>query len=260
MIQLSGRRLSFLLPLVGAVGLLVLTGCSSNSKPRATPATESSSVRGQLTDQDVFDIDPEKEITEEDIQDAIKNLNRQDFELRPYSSIILVQSGATAPDSAMQNAMMKYYRVAIHTGLRPAKSRILRKTEQAAAVPQTNFMRSLRLVAAKGRQSKIVVYWGNLELGKFDEERKAIVWSRHNGGEVDGNMQYIRYLIRFAAVDVKTGEWVMYSPATTQGEFSKRTYKRTKNPDQEIEVLKQLAYKSAADDISIRFDKFKLFQ
>ncbi|WP_134531536.1 hypothetical protein [Budvicia aquatica] len=83
-------------------------------------------------------------------------------------------------------------------------------------------MRTLRLVGAKGRQKAIIVYWGTLETGKVDDKTNMTVWSTYTGGKNAAETKSIRYLLRFALVDVKTGNWVTYSPTNTNGNLFSR--------------------------------------
>lgn len=75
-------------------------------------------------------------------------------------------------------------------------------------------MQALRYIAAKGRHKAIVVYWEDLEAGKYNSVTKEIAWKKYNGEKLPGLS--LRYLIRFALVDVATGEWATYSPVNTE--------------------------------------------
>ncbi|EOE3465833.1 hypothetical protein ACKEZK_004171, partial [Citrobacter freundii] len=79
------------------------------------------------------------------------------------------------------------------------------------SVVNANYMQAMRYIAAKGRQKAIVVYWDELEAGKYNSATKEVVWKKYAGEKLSGSS--LRYLIRFALVDVATGEWATYSPA-----------------------------------------------
>lgn len=72
----------------------------------------------------------------------------------------------------------------------------------------------MRYIAAKGRQKAIVVYWDELEAGEYNSATKEVDWKKYAGEKLSGAS--LRYLIRFALVDVATGEWATYSPANME--------------------------------------------
>lgn len=82
------------------------------------------------------------------------------------------------------------------------------------SVINANYMQVMRYIAAKGRQKAIVVYWDELESGKYNSVTKEVVWKKYAGETLSGSS--LRYLIRFALVDVATGEWATYSPANIE--------------------------------------------
>lgn len=248
-------KLVLTLPLF-MLGVVSLTACSSKFTPRTTELM--SAPKPQLTEQDVLDIDPTLEVTEADIQQAIKVASSETFQLAPKSRIILVQSGEPVPDSVMQEAMMKYYRVSVYSGIPPTKARLrsARKNDAASPLPEHSYIKTLRLAAAKAKQDKIVVYWGNLELGRFDQDNKTIVWDGYVSGNIPSSTKYLRYLIRFAIVDVKTGMWVMYSPTNNQNEFVNSSFKTYESDVLQINKIKEESYEFAAKDLSVQFEKF----
>ena len=250
--QLSGKwKLTFFLPLFA----LLITACSSQ---KFTPRTDVlPPASGYLTEQDVLDINPTMEVTEEDIQDAIKAASSGVFELRTGDRIILVQSGATVPDSVMQEAMMAHYQVSVYSGIAPVKPRpkLARKGEIPLEKPEPNYIKTLRLAAAKAKQDKIIVYWGYLELGKLDTDNKTVVWQRYLSGDIPSSTKSLRYLIRFALVDVKTGMWTMYASINHQDEYMQATFKRYENDVMQVNRVKEASYRLAAQNLANHFDK-----
>ncbi|HAU5686660.1 TPA: hypothetical protein JD334_10390, partial [Citrobacter freundii] len=167
-------------------------------------------------------------ITEEDIQNAVEEAQEQ-FTIPLNSAVVLIKSGSRAPDARMQQEMQRYYRVSTFSGIpvvkkkRPVQPVIPVKETQADtttdgdfsvdrnSVVNANYMQAMRYIAAKGRQKAIVVYWDELEAGKYNSATKEVVWKKYAGEKLSGSS--LRYLIRFALVDVATGEWATYSPA-----------------------------------------------
>ncbi|MCH0694099.1 hypothetical protein KVP97_09630 [Escherichia coli] len=73
-------------------------------------------------------------------------------------------------------------------------------------------MQALRYVGAKGKQKAIIVYWSSLETGKYGADIKKVSWTEYRNDKYTGSGMVLRYLIRFALVDVASGEWSTYSP------------------------------------------------
>lgn len=236
--------------------LFMFSGCTSEPASKNPTYVAAKVNKAQLTDEDVFDSNLNHEITEEDIQRAIAQAE-QGFVLPARSPVILVQSGATTPDSEMQLEMSKYYRVSVNSGVPPTKARINRKSDEP--VIQNNYMRTLRLVGAKGRQKAIIVYWGTLETGKVDDKTNMTVWSTYTSGKMPSETKSIRYLLRFALVDVKTGNWVTYSPTNTEREFVQSSFNNQSSAGTQatqIDELKRNAYEFASRDLSTRYEKY----
>ncbi|AKJ41614.1 hypothetical protein [Pragia fontium] len=254
----SVKRLgsAIFLPLI-LISATLISGCSSapEFKSRAANLTGKS----QLTEQEVLDIDPLTEITEHDIQQALKEANKDSFLIPKNSPIVLVQSGANIPDAAMQQEMMKYYNISVYSGLSPTKPKtpIARKNAEQALLPQPNYIKSLRLAAAKARQNKIVVYWGSFEQGLPDKDNTKIVWLPYHNGDILRETKYLRYSIRFATVDVKSGMWVMYTPPNTESEFINVAFQSSQNKLNQVTEVKESAYVEAAKNFAERFEKLR---
>jgi len=219
-------------------GSFLLTGCTrtfsidaQKTKAGAVSHQEQISSTSQLTDQDVFGNELTLEITEEDIHNAVEEAQGQ-FTIPLNSAVVLVKSGSHAPDVIMQQEMQRYYRVSTFSGIpvvkkkRPVQPVTPVKEAQVDAtttddfsadknsVINANYMQVMRYIAAKGRQKAIVVYWDELESGKYKSVTKEVVWKKYAGETLSGSS--LRYLIRFALVDVATGEWATYSPANIE--------------------------------------------
>ncbi|EDS6442121.1 hypothetical protein HPG81_09775 [Salmonella enterica subsp. VII serovar 1,40:g,z51:--] len=218
-------------------GAFLLTGCARTSSIDAwktkTGASHQEQIAStsQLTDQDVFGNELTLEITEEDIQNAVEEAQGQ-FTVPLNSAVVLVKSGSRAPDMMMQQEMQRYYRVSTFSGIPVVKKKRpvqpvtpVKETQADAAtaddfsadrnsVVNVNYMQAMRYIAAKGRQKAIVVYWDELEAGKYNSATKEVVWKKYAGEKLSGAS--LRYLIRFALVDVATGEWATYSPANME--------------------------------------------
>lgn len=163
-----------------------------------SPRTEHVSD-AQLTDRDVFGDELTLDITEDDIQSAVEQAQGQ-FKIPLNSSIILVQSGSRAPDAVMQKEMQKYYQVSIFSGIpairkkQPAQpiapvkqtaSEVMDDlTESRSNVMNANYMQALRYISAKGRQKAVIVYWDELESGKYNSATKEMIWKKYSGSGI----------------------------------------------------------------------------
>ncbi|EAO2688033.1 hypothetical protein E2X65_23445 [Salmonella enterica] len=266
---------SLLLLLMGA---LLLNGCSKSSSIDArktgytSPRTDISSMT-QLTDQDVFGNELTLEITEEDIQNAVEEAKGQ-FEIPLNSAIVLVRSGSRAPDVMMQKEMQRYYKVSTFSGIpvirkkravqpvasvKEAVSDIVENdVDGKSGVINANYMQALRYIAAKGRNKAIVVYWDELEMGKFNAVTKEVVWKKYNGEKLAGSS--LRYLIRFALVDVASGEWATWSPVNTESmavplttKLDVKTGEKNDITEQQILALEKKTCQMVVSDLIKRY-------
>lgn len=253
---------------------LLLAGCTKSSsidarKTGSVPHRLEISTMPELSDEDVFGNELTLDISEEDIQNAVEEASGE-FDIPLHSSVVLVQSGARAPDSIMQNEMQKYFRVSTFSGIPASRKKLTTQpstpvkdivesdegelSESKNGVINSNYMQAMRYIAAKGRQKTIVVYWGELEAGKFNSETNSVSWKRYSGEKlIDSSL---RYLIRFALVNVATGEWAVYSPVNTESATllsSGNKGESTEVYEQQIAILKQKACQMAASDLVSRY-------
>ncbi|EBX8629357.1 hypothetical protein DPK65_13740 [Salmonella enterica subsp. enterica] len=235
------------------VSFCLLTGCNSASidakkKQVSTSSSRSASVV-HLTDKDVFGNESTLNVSEEDIQNALEG---ERFSVPLHSSIVLVQSGSQAPDVAMQQEMSKYYNISTFAGISDKKKTPV-CNKDSPDVENMNYMQALRYIAAKGKQKAILVYWGRLEAGKYDPVIKEVLWSEYKNEKTAGTGIVLRYLLRFALVDVATGEWVTYSP--TNYEYSEPLPSTGTGDitEQQIMQLRKKTYERAVADFVNRY-------
>ena len=249
------------------LGAVLLSGCSASSSIDARktgPAAKQmkNTAAAQLTDQDVFGNELTLEVSEEDIQDAIEKAQGK-FEIPLHSSLILVQSGARVPDAVMQKEMQRYFRLSTFSGIPVARKK--QPVQSGASVKMmdaesfsdgrnnlvnANYMQALRYIAAKGRQNAVIVYWGELECGKYNSDTKEMTWKKYSAENLAGLS--LRYLIRFALVDVASGEWATYSPVNVES-VSGKPDGNTDITEQQITSLKQKSYQMAVSDLVSRY-------
>lgn len=219
-----------------------------------TESTISKSVASQLTDKDIFGNETTLAVSEEDIQAALEG---EKFSVPLNSAIILVQSGNRAPEMVMQQEMSRYYRISTFSGI-PDKQKTIScnkvKSEEREVVTSENmnYMQALRYIAAKGQQKAVIVYWDTLQSGKYDTTTKTMVWSDYRNEKLSST-DSLRYLVRFALVDVATGEWATWSPVNYEYNTLQPLTGKTSVTDEQIAQLKQKTFAAVVKDMVHRY-------
>jgi hypothetical protein len=196
--------------------------------------------KGELSEFDVLGIDPHAKVTTEEIAKAFEQ--KQVLKLPKGSSIMLVQSGALIPDEPMVGALEKYYSISVFSGV---------PTSQGA----DNYSMPLRLAAAKGGFEKIVVYWGLLETAQKGLGSKAVSWLPFVGGAIPDESQEMRVRLKVAVVDVRTGQWDMFSPEPFQDMATSARHGRESSDQGQVALLKKKSYEAAAEELVKRYAK-----
>lgn len=224
------------------LAVLALQGCGVRSISDSGYQAESGRLRqsghslykGELTEFEVLGINPTASVSQEEIQHTLEN--RQQFSLPEGSSLMLIQSGAIMPDDSMIRALEAHYRVVAFSGI-------------PAGPGDASHAAALRLVAAKGNCSKILVYWGILETAQKDMSTKAISWVPIVGGIIPDESQEMRIRLKMALIDVATGQWDVFSPKPIQDTSASARYTRASSDQQQVVVLKGQAYVELAHAI-----------
>lgn len=196
--------------------------------------------KGELSEFEVLGINPEAKITQEEINKAFES--KQRLTLPKGSSIMLIQSGALIPDEMMVKALEKYYNVSVFSGVPVSQG-------------TNNYAMSLRLAAAKGGYERIVAYWGLLETAQKGYGTKAVSWVPFVGGAIPDEGQEMRIRLKVAVVDVKTGQWDMFSPEPFQDTAISARHTRESSDQGQVALLKTNAYEAAAQDLVKRYSK-----
>lgn len=240
--------------------IFLLNGCVRSpidAKKKESPRTESTISKNsapQLTDKDVFGNETTLAVSEEDIQAALES---EAFSVPLNASVILIQSGSRAPEMIMQQEMSHYYRISTFSGIperqKPLSCNKVKKEEGEAVTSENmNYMQALRYIAAKGKQKTIIVYWDILQVGRYDLTTKTTVWSDYRNEQLPDSAS-LRYLLRFALVDVATGEWATWSPVNYEYDLLKPATEETPITEQQIAQLKQKTYTSVVKDLVHRY-------
>ena len=196
--------------------------------------------KGELSEFDVLGIEPEVEITEQDIAAAASG-KKERLSLQEGEPLMLIQSGAMIPEQEMTSRMEKYFPVTVFTG-------VPEQGNKAGA----NYAKALRLAAAKAGIDKILVYWGMLETETKDLATKNVSWVPIFGWVIPDQTQVIRIRLKVALVDVKSGQWEVFVPEVYEDTANSTSLNR-KQSDQQLTQLKSKVYQAAVESITSRY-------
>lgn len=242
-------KVFYKIPVLIIIIALVVSGCAtrsiSDSGYRAesgyrTQASSNPFYQGELSEFQILGINPEAKVTQEEINRALAL--KQRLNLPKGSSIMLIQSGAMIPDEPMVKALEKYYNVSVFSGVPLSQG-------------GNDYAMSLRLAAAKGGFERIVAYWGLLETAQKGFATKAVSWVPFVGGVIPDEGQEMRIRLKVAVVDVRTGQWDMFSPEPFQDTAASARYTRESSDQSQVALLKVKAYEAAAEDVMKRYSK-----
>lgn len=225
-----------------AVATVVFTGCETRSisdsdyRPagRHTVQPSVNAYSGELNEMDVLGIQRNPNVTEADIAKALTEAAA--VHLRKGSSVLLVQSGTRFPDEAMASELRKFVNIVAFDGTPDQFSR-------------TNLSLAMRYAAAKGGCEMVVCYWGVLESARTSLDSKAVSWVPIVGSVLPDESQHMRIRLKIALIDVRSGNWTMFSPDAFQNEAISMRARRERSDQAQVNKLKQLAYESAAKDL-----------
>lgn len=234
--------------------VVLLAGCSTRSisdsgYDRWGGRDGNPTYRGELSELDVLGISRDSKITEENIVKSFKP--KQPLILKKGSSIMVIQSGAMFPDDPMVKALEKYYTVATFTGVPEQDTSRFTAAPVPAASP--NYALALRLAAAKGGYEKILAYWGILETAQENLGTKAVSWVPIAGWGVPDERQRMRIRLKVAVIDVKSGQWEMFTPEPIDSNAISALINRESADQGQVAFLKSKAYQAAAEDLVKRF-------
>ena len=223
--------------------VLMAWGCAarsiSNSGYPGDYSTRNSEYRGELSEYDVLGVADSRAMTDDEIRKALDD--RKDLRIPKGSTLIVIQSGAMAPDGAMLDEISKYFKIVPLSGF-PVKEK-----------ESESFARKLRSVAANGGCSHVLCYWGTLETAQEDKVTKAISWVPIAGSFVPDESQHMRINLRAALVDVASGRWTMIRPDPIDDSALSAKMNRVSSDQKQVELLKKKGYAVLASELSRYF-------
>jgi hypothetical protein len=228
--------------LLACAAALLLAGCETRSisdsgyRPQSGGNQRVQLTRyvGELNELDVLGIERKANITEEQIAAALDSAAR--VKLRKGSNVLLVQSGARFPDEPMIAGLNQSLNVTPFSGMPNEFER-------------ESYHKSLRFAAARGGCETIVCYWGVLECARESLDSKAISWLPVVGSVLPDEHQQMRIRLKVAIVDVRTGNWAMFSPEPFEDKAVSARLSRERSDQAQVEKLKHQAYAAASRDL-----------
>jgi hypothetical protein len=199
--------------------------------------------RGELTEFDVLGIARGELTSEASIRRALDEARK--VKLQPDSSILLIQSGALFPDGGMLSELGKHFHVMPFTGVPPQEHNV---GATITSDPET-FAKSLRLAAARAGNDVIVCYWGFLESMSENLATKTVSWLPLANRVLPDETQRMRIRLKLAIVDVRSGNWAVFSPAPFENTLTSERKHRAKEDQAQVEQLKAQAYEAAVADL-----------
>jgi hypothetical protein len=227
--------------------LMLLTGCarSISNSGYGGPYGGGSLYHGELTQFDVLGVGRDQIITEEKITQALDTPTR--VTLKRGKTVLLVQSGAMIPDEAMAAEFGRNSIALVPFSGVPTDGR--RGDASMDARFSSTYGQSLRLAAARGGCETIVCYWGVLESARKDFATKTVSWVPIVGMAIPDEQQLMRIRLVMALVDVRTGNWAVFSPPPFEDKAVSTTISRESSDQLQVEHLKRQAYEAAVKEL-----------
>jgi hypothetical protein len=199
----------------------------------------------ELSEFDVLGIMRGQATSENEIRRAL--LQAKTVRLRKDSSILLIQSGAVYPDGTMMEQLGKHFRVVPFSGV-PGNSESGSRLDYGAGNAES-YSKSLRLAAARGGNDFIVCYWGIIESENEKFPTKTISWVPGVNWMLPDEKEHMRIKLKFAIVDVASGDWTLFSPREFEQARTSISPRRAVVDQKMVEALKKEAYATATSEL-----------
>jgi hypothetical protein len=202
--------------------------------------------RGELSEFDVLGISRSDITSEAEIRRTLDTA--KPVKLRPGSSILLIQSGALFPDGPMVTALSKHFSVVPFSGVPAVRRTSASGVQTESADPETS-SKSLRLTAARGGTDLVLCYWSMLESESERLPTKTVSWVPIVHWVVPDEKQHMRIRLKVALLDVRSGNWSVFSPKPFTDARLATSPRRGAVDQKQVERLKQLAYEAAVAEL-----------
>jgi len=230
--------------LVGSVAFAIfLTACQTNSGYKTADFSSEKMYKknahtAQLRENEVLGIKTDENLSDSDIKRVLDETAA--LKIKPGSSLLLVQSGVTAPDKEMVAELSHFFTVIPYTGI---------PSEISSSDSDVALSKALRLAAAQSKAENILVYWGNLEMKRDDLPTSIVSWVPVVDFMVPDEYQKLRMSLKVAVIDVRTGNWARFRTEPVEGDMVTTRYAREHNMHWPYESFKQRLYASASQKL-----------
>jgi hypothetical protein len=201
--------------------------------------------RGELSEFDVLGIARGEVASKAEIRRALDNSKR--VKLHRGNSLMLIQSGAVFPDGPMVVELSKHFGVVPFTGV--PSLRKANYTVETESLDPESYASSLRLAAARGGADVIVCYWGILESEIENLGTKTVSWVPLANWLVPDERQHLRLRLKLALIDVRSGNWTVFSPKAFDDSRISTSPRREVADQKQVERLKAQAYANSAREL-----------
>ena len=219
------------------------------SLPNPNGSDPAFDYQGELSEFDVLGITRSQVTSDDEIRRALDGSKR--LKLRAGSSVLLIQSGAMFPDGPMITELGKQFAVVPFSGIPPYR-RTFHGVQTGSLDPES-YSKSLRLAAARGGNDAIVCYWGILESATEKLATRTVSWVPGFNWLLPDEKQHMRIRLKVALVDVRTGDWAIFSPKPFDDNSLSISPRRAATDQKLVERLKQKAYEASAKDLLERY-------
>lgn len=228
-------------PVFLAAGLLTLGGCASKRDYKTADFSGERVYRHggdapQLRENEVLGL-KDGSATDEDIRRVLDET--RSVRVPAGSKVLLVQSGAGHPDSAMIRELSKHLSVVPHTGV-PGEVR----------ADDGDAGKALRLAAARANAETLIVYWGKLELFRDDLPTSIVSWVPVVDFAVPDEYQKARLQLTVAVIDVRTGKWATFRTEPVEADALTTRYARERSPKHSFQGAKERLYRAAVQKLT----------
>jgi len=202
--------------------------------------------RGELSEFDVLGISRGEITSDAEIRRTLEVA--KPVKLRPGSSVLLIQSGALFPDGPMMSALSRHFSVVPFSGVPTVRKTSVGGAQTESRDPES-YSQSLRLTAARGGADMVFCYWGMLESESERLPTKTVSWVPIVHWVVPDEKQHMRIRLKVALLDVRSGNWSVFSPKPFTDARVSTSPRRGAVDQKQVERLKQLAYEAAVAEL-----------
>jgi hypothetical protein len=108
----------------------------------------------------------------------------------------------------------------------------------------------LRLAAARGGADVIICYWGQLESANEKMPTKTVSWIPVVNWMVPDEREHMRIQLKMALVDVRSGNWSVFSPESFDEKRISVSPRRDVADQKLVQGLKEKVYENAARELA----------